>query len=156
MIQGWFKRAPKAHQFLQQCAQAPVKGKTLITPFGRHKRFGLVTQATLNELQNEAKNFIIQSTSSDLTLLSAIEAEPELRKIGSLIVNMIHDSILMEVDASYGKIKQSIEIVSNIMQEMPKKKLNSEVPFATEFEIGKRWGSMEELENIEEVKKYVT
>jgi DNA polymerase I-like protein with 3'-5' exonuclease and polymerase domains len=46
-IDMWFRRFPVAKEYLDRCARAPAEGRPLINPFGRHRRFGLVTPENL-------------------------------------------------------------------------------------------------------------
>jgi DNA polymerase I-like protein with 3'-5' exonuclease and polymerase domains len=102
-----------------------------------------VTQQTLHALQNEAANFAIQSTASDLTLISAMRINPELRRYGGHVINLVHDSILIEVSEDYDT--QTIgSLVTDIMVDTPARLLKGRVPFEASMSVGRAWGSMEE------------
>jgi len=148
-LYDWFARFPKAKEYMDKCARAVVEGKTLVTPFGRHRRFGLITEENLDKLQNEARNFVIQSVASDLTLISGMEAEKPLKDIGVKIINLVHDSILCECPDDDAVIAQAIQILDDIMSSVPKRKLNSVVPFENDFSVGTRWGSLKEVDKHE-------
>jgi DNA polymerase-1 len=142
MIRGWFRRAPEAAAYIKHCREAPVLGKTLSTPFGRRRRFGLVTKENLNTLQNEAVNFPIQSTASDLTLISALSSIAYLRQTWDAhITNLIHDSILVEVSEE-ADLEELSKYVISVMQEVPRFELNTELPFTVTVHTGKRWGDL--------------
>ena len=145
-IQDWFKRAPNADKFLDWCARAPLEGRTLVTPLGRHRRFGLVTPENLGDLQNEARNFIIQSLASDFTLISAMRAEGELRALGVKIINLVHDSILMELPQDKKILEHAISILQDVMRRVPIEEVNARVPFEADFQYGTTWGALEEVE----------
>lgn len=147
-IADWFERAPKAKIFMDWCARSVVEGRTLTTPLGRHRRFGLVTSETVDELQNEARNFIIQSVASDLTLTSAMRAEKELEALGVKIINLVHDSILVECMDNEFVIRRAAQILDNTMRQVPKEILGTDVPFDVEFCVGKEWGKLEEMEVV--------
>ena len=150
-INDWFNRAPKAKEFLDKCADAPLKGMTLVTPFGRHRRFGLVTPDTLHDLQNEARNFIIQSVASDFTLISGMRAYDALKAMGVKIINLVHDSILMECPDNKFVVRRAARILGDIMKQVPKDTVQAKVPFDVEFKVGKMWGALEEIEEEEVV-----
>ena len=150
-IEGWFEKYPQAKKFLDDCARAPAEGRTLVTPFGRHRRFGLVSKQNLDALQNEARNFIIQSVASDLTLWSAMEAEAPLAELDVKIINLVHDSILLEAPADPKIVEEAMVLISEIMMEVPKKMLNSDVPFPTDYNVGWKWGDLTELDDVKEV-----
>lgn len=140
MIDDWLGNYHGAKEYLQWCADQVVLGNYIETPWGRRRRFGLVNPATLHSLQNEAKNFPIQSASSDLLLYCAMEVEKELlEKYDTRILNLIHDSMLLEIPADPKIIKEVAKYVNNIMVEMPIRLFQCPIPFKTDFEIGFNW-----------------
>lgn len=142
-LEDWFKRFPQAAEYMAKCCEDVRVGKALVTPFGRHRRFGLITQENIGKLENEARNFVIQSVASDLTLISGMRAEKPLQELGIKIVNLVHDSILMECPDDMEVINKAIKIVTDIMTTVPKEELNTEVPFDVEFSLGVEWGKLE-------------
>ena len=148
IIDEWFANAKEAHQYLLNCDKDLEAGKIFTTPFGRKRRYGLIDLSntkTLKHLKNEARNFAIQSIASDLTLLSAMEIEPKLGVYSSKIVNLVHDSIIIEV-LNNKKIVQSVaEIVRDTMIKLPKVELETDIPFEVDLKIGRVWGNMKEL-----------
>ena len=145
MINSWFARFPKAHQFIQICRQAPMKNQTLVTLFGRKKRFGLVTKHNLKDLQNEAANFPHQSIASDITLHAAIRVRPKLTKMDTRIVNLVHDSIVMEVPNNPETINNVKHLVIKTMRQVPIDWGITRVPFIADAKEGTRWGSLKKV-----------
>jgi DNA polymerase I-like protein with 3'-5' exonuclease and polymerase domains len=96
-------------------------------------------------MQNEARNFPIQSTASDLTLISAMTAEKPLKDINVDIINLVHDSILLEMTNDKALIKEAVRITEEIMCRVPVEKIQSIVPFAVDTKIGSMWGKLEEV-----------
>ncbi len=146
MIEDWYSRMPKAHKFLTLCRNAPLEGKVLVTPLGRRRRFGLVTEENKDEIQNEASNFPIQSTASDMTLLSTIRLQPILAEWMAYIVNLVHDSILVEIPDNLTIAKQVMRTMHKVMVEVPREILGPIPPFDVDFKLGRAWGQMSELE----------
>lgn len=144
-IQGWFDRAPQAKAFLDDCARAPIEGRVLTTPFGRHRRFGLVTPENLQDIQNEARNFRIQSIASDFTLISAMRAEKPLNEMGVKIINLVHDSILVELPQNESVALRAMKLLDDTMKQVPIDTMNAVVPFEVEFKRGTVWGMLEEV-----------
>lgn len=143
MMDEWSNTFPDAWAYLLGCDRAVIEGSTLSTPFGRFRRFGLVTQDMLSALQNEARNFRIQSISSDLTLISGMTVEKPLQQIGNgRIVNLVHDSLLIELDDDPIAIQAAGQLVSHTMSQTPVITLGTVVPFVAELKVGKIWGSM--------------
>lgn len=143
-IDGWFKRFPKAKEFIDRCRGAPVRGQSMVTVFGRKKRFGLVTRERLNGMQNEAANFPHQSSASDITLQAGIEMWKELEdRWNAKIVNTVHDSILIELrddDELCGIVARH---VINTIEGVPIKWGLTRVPFKADAKIGTRWGHLQ-------------
>jgi len=139
MVNAWFRRAPKAHKYILWCRQQPLLNKALVSPFGRRRRFGLVTKENLHEVQNEASNFPMQSTASDITLTAAIEMEPDLPP-DVLIVNLVHDSILFECPNDLDIIRETIRVAKAHLRRVPEVVFQSIVPFESDAKIGFAWG----------------
>ena len=148
MIDGWFEAAPQAYQFIQKCRAAPTKLQTITTIFGRKKRHHLITRKNIKGLRNEASNFPHQSIASDINLEAAILVRPKLVKLGAHIVNLIHDSTLIECPHNPTTIKEVIRLTIAEMEAVPYRRggVLRRVPFKAEAEIGKRWGYLEEYE----------
>lgn len=142
MIDGWLNTYYGAKEFLMYCAAAVTKGYYLGTPFGRRRRFGLVTPESLHTLQNEARNFPIQSSSSDTTLWAAMELEPLAKEYGAQIINLVHDSILFYVPDDPDIILEFGYKVNQHMINVPKRLFGYEVPFASDTDIGFTWGEL--------------
>ena len=142
MIRTWFRRAPQAADYIQACRRAPTSGRVLETPFGRRRRFGLITRENLNTLQNEAVNFPMQSTASDLTLTFAMSIDTALRaNWGAGIVNLIHDSVLVEVPER-SNTGELVEWMRERMKRHPQTVLETTLPFDVSVAIGTRWGDV--------------
>ena len=141
-IDTWFERAPQAREFILMCRRAPLQGRVMTTCFGRKRRFQLVSNNNIHEVQNQAANFPHQSIASDCTLMSAVELDPILSKKGVLIVNLIHDSILVECLNDPGLISWTKEIMNKVMIRKPIEWGLTLVPFKVDFTVGKRWGSL--------------
>lgn len=143
MIDGWNAKYYGAAAYLQWCADQVIQGNYLETPFGRRRRFGLVSPATLNALQNEAKNFPIQSSSSDLLLECSMLMEEKLKtEFDTLILNLIHDSVLLEIPADKKILMAVGEYANDVMTKRPVARFNCPIPFKTDFEIGFNWGEL--------------
>ena len=141
-IDNWFKAYPGAHDYLQWCADQVELGNYLETPWGRRRRFGLVNPASLHSLQNEAKNFPIQSSSSDTLLWCCIQHEKELAEHDCRIIDLIHDSVLVEIPADPKVIQWFGENMNKWMVQVPVDLFDCPVPFKTDFEIGINWGDL--------------
>lgn len=143
MINGWLDLYYGARDYLQWCADQVVAGNYLETPFGRRRRFGLVSPASLHSLQNQARNFPIQSSSSDLLLMCAMDMEDILlREWKTHQIDLIHDSILNEIPADPKILMEVGKYMNDVMIKKPIDMFDCPIPFKTDFEIGCDWGNL--------------
>ena len=96
----------------------------------------------MHSLQNEAKNFPIQSSSSDTLLWCCIQHEKELAEHDISIIDLIHDSVLVEIPANQEAIQWFGENMNKWMIQVTVDLFNCPVPFKTDFEIGINWGEL--------------
>ena len=97
--------------------------------------------------ENEAVNFPIQSTASDLTLLSAIQLHHSIRDIAKILI-LVHDSILFELPKE--NVKLVVAPILHTMQTLPGKYLKTDMPFIADIEIGTNWGNLEKYKEGKE------
>jgi len=149
MLQGWYERFPEAAKFIKMCRGAPLRNQVITTCFGRKKRVGLVSRGNIGFLQNEAANFPHQSIASDITLHAAIRTWKQLREWGVKIVNMVHDSIIMEVPITpNNELRMRVaRLVAGELRQVPIDWGITAVPFLSDMAYGERWGSLTEYKN---------
>lgn len=148
-IDGWFARFPEAHKFIERCRNAPVRGETMLTHFGRKRRFNLVSPDKIKNIQNEAANFPHQSPTSDVTLLTGIELEQPLRtQYDCRIVNTVHDSLVTIMPNDLKLARQAATLIKDTMERIPVDWGMDVVPFKADAEVGFRWGACKDLDKI--------
>lgn len=126
-------RAWKQHMF----KTAKEKGY-IESPFGRRRRFPVITPLLLDEIRKASVNMPVQSAASDLTLLALCE----LVERGHKVVLAVHDSIIIECDEA------DAERVMNEMVEVMRLSGESKMPsvkWKSDGEIKKRWGGKENV-----------
>lgn len=154
MMNDWFSLYSGARDYLYWCDKQVIQGNYMESVFGRRRRFGLVSPASLKGLQNEARNFPIQSSSSDTLLCAAMECEDKLRDdYDTMIINLVHDSMLLEIPADPEIIRQAGKYCNQVMITLPKRKFGIELPFRTDFEIGRNWDELVTFDFSEEAKQ---
>lgn len=154
LIDAWFARAPEAEKFLNWCGAAAREGRTLITVFGRKRRPGVVSPERVDGLQNEFKNFNMQSPISDFTLHSAMEMKYDLSKWDARTVNLVHDSTLTEVPDHPEAIRECSKIVNEVMEEVPTKWIHTPIRFVVDLKLGSHWGlGKKHVVDVEEERK---
>lgn len=143
-INAWFTRFPGATAFIHNCRMAPLRGQNLRTPFGNMKRYGVVSQDKLNDIQNQSANFPHQSIASHCNLHSAIETQDQLlQEFDTNIVNLVHDSIIVEAPNDERTIAWVSRILIDKMEEVPRKWGLTRIPFKADVKVGTRWGKLE-------------
>ena len=148
MLQGWDVRFPKARLFLNRCRNAPSSNQIITTCFGRKKRTGIVSGQNISFLRNEASNFPSQSVSSDITLHAAIRTWKQLMEWDVRIINLVHDSIIVEspMDPQHRMRRKVIQLLATELRQVPIDYGITAVPFKADAEYGQRWGSLQEFD----------
>lgn len=113
-------------------------GKPLVSPFGRKRRFHLLTRENIQAAYREGINFYPQSTASDLTLCAAIDLSGEIDASRAAIGILVHDSIVADVEESY--VDEYSTITQQIMSGIAYKELGWTLPFEAEIGVGPTWG----------------
>lgn len=152
MIDGWRETYPVAAAWLQSQRDLPMKGKPAVSVFGRKRRFPLVTKESMNEIQNEASNHGIQSSASDLNLIYAMHLEPKLQEFYAKIINLVHDSILIECPDDPKIIDQVIRLAKESLSWASRVKLGAKFDFTSSAKVGREWGSLSKY--VEKVPEY--
>jgi len=127
------KTIPSIIAFLEGAADQACRGEALVTPFGRHRRFFLVTPQNKHAVRNEAKSFYAQSIASDIVL----EAACRLTEQGVFIVNLVHDAIY--ADHPHSEAEEVRDLISKTMIQVGEEVTEGYVRFATDGKIGRSW-----------------
>ena len=116
-----------------------VKSKhVLVSPFGRKRRFHLLTRENLQAAYREGINFYPQSTASDLTLCAAIRLANEIDRSRASICILVHDSTVADVEENY--IDEYSTICTQVMESIAFDELGWTLPFKVELGVGETWG----------------
>ena len=115
----------------EQFEKARTKGY-VDTPFGRRRRFPLITNANLEDVRKACVHMPVASTAADLTLLSMCR----LVDMGYDVVLEVHDAILVEIDEEEAEAAAK-EVVA-VMVDVASTYL-PEVRWEADAEIGPRW-----------------
>jgi DNA polymerase I-like protein with 3'-5' exonuclease and polymerase domains len=115
-----------------------LAGDDLVTPFGRRRRFHLITDQNKHSVLNEALSFLPQSTSSDVCLTALIELRPLLKGLGWIRLT-IHDALVVECLKS--KQQEVSDLLKRTMVDCGRR-FTEYVPFAVDLSYGDDWGSL--------------
>jgi DNA polymerase-1 len=110
----------------------------LITTFGRHRRFWLITKENQKDVVKEALSYYPQSTASDICLRALCRIRRKLGDRGAVRIP-VHDSILVECP-----ISEADEVAALMKEEMEQsgREWTDFVPFKVDIERGFSWGSL--------------
>lgn len=136
----FFSTIPAIVDWQKEIQKQVWEGKDLITPFGRHRRFHLITEDNWKAIKNEAMAFKPQSTSSDICLRAMVRVRRELRGSGAYVRNIVHDSIL--VDSPADMATDVGHLLDRHMVESAQELVGDYVAFRTDIKIGKNWGEV--------------
>jgi uracil-DNA glycosylase family 4 len=115
-----------------------MSGNPLVSPFGRRRRFWLITEQNKKDVMNEALSYLPQSTASDICLSALIRVRPMLRGLGFIRLT-IHDALVVECKEV--QATEVGEILSSVMAEEGSK-FTDYVPWPVDLSIGKNWGDL--------------
>ncbi len=129
---------PNVQKWIEWVKEEIRTTQFISSPFGRLRRFPLITSENIEGLYREGVNFPIQSGASDITLHSAVKVHDALKKAyptEAKLVAMVHDSLIVECHESVAN--DVANIMEQLMTEVP---FETDVPFTVDVKIGKRWG----------------
>ena len=115
-----------------------LAGEDLVTPFGRRRRFYLITEQNKKDVLNEALSYLPQSTSSDICLSAAIDLRTMHRGTAFLRL-LIHDAIVAETHKD--KAEQVIAMMQEVMMAKGSE-FTDYVPFPVDVSVGSHWGNL--------------
>lgn len=104
--------------------------------FGNRRRFPLITSETLDEIRKASVNAPIQSSLSQLTLISATEFDRMFRSYDWHVLHLVHDQIICEVPEN--KAEDAASALQLIMINMGAKWF-PEVKWRADIEVADRW-----------------
>ena len=135
-LQEFMSLIPATVAWQKKVRNEVLAGNDLVTTFGRHRRFWLITEQNKKEVMNEALSFLPQSTASDICLRAATHVRPRMRGLGFLRLT-IHDALTAECAAD----KQD-EVAQILIDEMTRsgQEWTDYVPFPVDVKVGTSWG----------------
>jgi DNA polymerase-1 len=138
-IDTFFNVIPHTVKWINELEEQVLGGDDLVTPFGRHRRFWLITNNNRRDVLKEARSFLPQSTASDLTLESA----NRLARQG-LWDNLripIHDALIVE--APRKNAEEVAVMMRTTMEEVGREVFEDYIPFPVDIQYGDTWGDIQ-------------
>jgi uracil-DNA glycosylase family 4 len=154
-IDKYFEKFAGVKKWLDDTKDFVTKNKYVESLTGRWRRLPGVDShesGIQGKCFREATNAPIQSSGSDMTLLSLIKINAEFRKRGlrSVIAITVHDSIV--ADVFIPEFEEVFWIMKNTMEHLPYEWIT--VPIVAEAEIGRDYGTLVDLGSPEDLKEY--
>ena len=118
-------------------------GRQFAFPNSQRRKGGGITHFTA------VKNYPVQSVSTDIVQLTLLLVEGEMRKLQlkSLIVNTVHDSIVVDVHPNEEtEVKNCIKTVEKMLREsfLQYFEVDFLIPLVLESKIGRNWMELRE------------
>lgn len=124
----------------QKGVEATIRsGEDLTTPFGRRRRFHLLTAQNVAKTIKEGLAFRPQSISSDLCLRAFTRVRPALKGKG-YVRNIVHDNIMVETKRE--NAEEVGQMIDHYMVESARELVGDYVKFATDITVGDSWGAV--------------
>lgn len=138
-INSWWSEFSTLLQWTDELKQQARKDGLVVSPFGHKRRFHLITDENVGDVEREAVNFKPQNIAAWLT----ISALCDLIDLGVNIVATVHDSIVADVPAD------SLADVSLLMKEVMERQVIQQlgwddIPFLVDVSYGPNWGALED------------
>lgn len=152
-VEAWFARFPVFAEWYRNNRANALRTGRLRTPFGRVRRWPLITEEHKKHILNEAANFPPQSVASDTTLHAMIRLNDRFRRenLGRILF-AVHDSI--EGEYFMSRKEEAIRAVYEEMTMLPPQLANIAPPnfeLAIDLEVGPSWGESHEPEEFKKL-----
>lgn len=143
-IDWWWSEFAAVRTWVNHMKKLINSEQVVVTPFGRKRRFDLITKENQGDVEREGINFYIQSTAHDFTLWSLCELDEKIDWDTQKFVIEGHDSIVGDVRED--RILETAHMMVDVMESAPSKTLGWTLPFRVEVTTGPNWSEQTELE----------
>lgn len=147
LINMYFTSFPKLKEYIEKTHFAAINNQFVVTPFGHRRNFYGTQQAfkktaAYNAALRGSQNYVIQSSTAIIGLLSFAQINREIKKLGGKCTATVHDSLESEVPLEHAA--KAAEIFEYYMNDWPQK----EFPWlglciGSETEVGLSWAQTE-------------
>jgi DNA polymerase-1 len=139
-IDSWWREFPRLKEWTRETARRGLKEGYVQSPFGHKRRFHLITDENIGDLQREAVNFLPQNIAAWLTITSIVR----LVDLGVLVVATVHDSIVAVAPAY--EANNVAFAMKDIMERTAIEELGwTDIPFLVDISVGNSWGTIEDI-----------
>lgn len=141
-IDWWWNYFKSVKEWKSEVIKEMRTGR-VATPFGRVRRFHLLTKENISGAIREAVNFKPQSIAADFTLRAVIllgggySIPSQIDPQRANIILTVYDSILADVEDSY--VDEYKRICKEVMESRPLEELGWTIPFVVDIGVGPTW-----------------
>ena len=137
-IDKFLRSYPQLRSWIDKQHKRVFIDKYVETPFGRRRRFTMVSRGSRGSIERQAVNTPVQSTASDICLsaLVKIAQRIETEQLRAVVLFPVHDSICIECAPEH---LSALEKVCRDVMEVD----FMGVPLKVDFEVGDDWASTE-------------
>jgi uracil-DNA glycosylase family 4 len=140
-IDSWWQEFPDLLGWTNETKAKAKKDGHVLSPFGHKRRFHLITDENIGDVEREAASFLPQNIAAWLT----ISALCDLVDLGVTVVATVHDSIVADVPID--SINDVSRLMRDVMEGQAKKQLGwDDIPFLVDISVGENWGAMQDYE----------
>ena len=147
VIDEYYKKYSGIARWHQDLIREAVTTNKVISPTGREYRFEKY-DGKIRDTQ--VKNYTVQGTGADIMALARVSFYNRLKKLNfqnCLLVNTVHDSIVVDCDEKTTDVDKVIMTMHEVFDDLPanfKKMFGVEfnVPMACEVQTGYNWEDM--------------
>jgi uracil-DNA glycosylase family 4 len=143
-LRNYWEKHATLKKWIDARGELAVTTTVLTSPFGRKRRYGLVTRDIARSIRKEAGNYDPQSTLTDC-MLTAICDFMDRYDSSSVVCPVIfmHDSMVIETPTRLVNSVAADAVA--LMMDVPRRVLHTELPFTVDVKVGSRWGSLDKL-----------
>lgn len=145
LINTLFDMFPTIREYIRQIEEELDRAGYVETFFSRRRRFPLAKIAKhTSRSRRQARNFKIQSTSSDIVLAQLVEVDEHLPEIGGSMLLTVHDSMVFEMPkANVNQVDAFLQYYA--VQRVREKYTWLPVNFSVDIEVGSSYGECQPL-----------
>lgn len=147
LINMYFTSFPKLKEYIEKTHFAAIANQFVTTPFGHRRNFYGTQQvfkktAAYNAALRGSQNYVIQSSTAIIGLLSFAMINKEIKKLGGKCIATVHDSLEAEIPQE--KAAEAAEVFFYYMNDWPQQTFDwLGLCIGSETEVGLNWQSTE-------------
>ena len=153
VIDEYYKKYRGIAKWHEELIREAVTTGKVVSPTGREYIF---TKFEGKIRDTQVKNYTVQGTGADIMALARVSFHNRMKKLNynnCLLVNTVHDSLVLDVDENTVDVQKIINTMHEVFDDLPmnfKKMFGVEfnTPMACEVQTGYNWEDMKVIDRI--------